>query len=220
MPISGTTVQIQHIVWDWNGTLLNDNDAVLAAVNGICAEFGRQPVTLGEWRGMFRRPIQASYEELLERELSRDEWAALDRIYHDAYRQLLRTCGLADGVIEALRAWRSTGCSQSLLSMWFHDELVPLITEFGLLEFFTRVDGLQHKVGGGSKAEHLVRHLEATGFEPAEVAVIGDVTDDAEAAARVGAQCVLVSTGMASRRALEATGVSVVDSIPEALREL
>lgn len=220
MANSGTAVQVRHIVWDWNGTLLDDNDAVLSAVNGVCMAFGRQPVSLEEWRVMFRRPIQASYEDLLERDLTEDEWASLDRTYHDAYRRLLHTCKLADGVLEALRAWRAAGCSQSLLSMWFHDELVPLITEFGLIEFFTRVDGLRRKVGGGSKAEHLARHLEALGLEPAEVAVIGDVTDDAEAAVHVGARCILVSTGMSSQRMLRGTGMPVVDSIPGALRLL
>lgn len=220
MASNGPTVQVRHIVWDWNGTLLDDNDVVLSAVNGVCATFGRRPVSLEEWRAMFRRPIQASYEDLLERDLTEDEWATLDRTYHDAYRESLHTCGLADGGLEALRAWRATGCSQSLLSMWFHDELVPLITEFGLFGFFTRVEGLRRKVGGGSKAEHLARHLEMVGVEPAEVVVIGDVTDDAEAATQVGAHCVLVSTGMASPRALQGTGLPVVDSVPEALRLL
>ena len=47
--------------------------------------------------------------------------------------------------------------------------------------------------------------------------VIGDVTDDADAAAHVGAQCVLVTTGVMNRATLTTRGVPVVDSIAEAL---
>jgi phosphoglycolate phosphatase-like HAD superfamily hydrolase len=220
MVVSGTAVQVRHIVWDWNGTLLDDNEAVLAAVNSVCAAFGREPVTLDEWRGMFRRPIRHSYQDLLGRELDAAEWALLDRQYHDAYRELLHTCGLAEDGMRALRAWQRDGRSQSLLSMWFHEELLPLVSEFGLDEFFTRVDGLRHETGGGSKAEHLLEHLEAAGVEPGAVALIGDVTDDAVAAREAGAHCVLVSTGMASRDALVKTGVPVADSISGALRLL
>lgn len=220
MAISGTAVQVRHIVWDWNGTLLDDNAAVLAAVNRVCGAFDRRPVTLEQWRGMFRRPIRHSYQDLLGRDLDEDEWALLDRQYHDAYRELLHTCGLAGDGMAALDAWRRAGRSQSLLSMWFHDELLPLVTEFGLDGYFTRVDGLRQRTGGGSKAEHLIDHLTATGVDPGEVALIGDVTDDAKAAREAGAHCVLVSTGMANRDALVAAGVPVADSISGALRLL
>ena len=31
---------VRHIVWDWNGTLLDDNHANLAAANHVCEMFG------------------------------------------------------------------------------------------------------------------------------------------------------------------------------------
>ncbi|MFB9902501.1 HAD family hydrolase [Allokutzneria oryzae] len=213
----GTALGAKHIVWDWNGTLLNDNDAVLAAVNDVCAGFGRQALTLDEWRGLFSRPLLQCYERVLERPLSLDDWARIDRLYHERYDQLLHTCGLADGVPDLLHEWRDAGRTQSLLSMWFHAQLVPLITEFGLVDLFQRVDGLRTEVGGDSKADHLAHHVEAQRLDPADVVLIGDVVDDAFAAAQVGTRCVLVTTGVMNRASLEATGVPVADSIPEAL---
>jgi len=116
-----------------------------------------------------------------------------------------------------LRRWRNLGGSQSLLSMWFHRELVSLVTELGIAGYFVRVDGLRQEIGGGSKAVHLAEHLAAQELDPKRVVVIGDVVDDAVAAEHVGARSVLVSTGMTSRRALEQVGVPVVDSIVDAL---
>jgi phosphoglycolate phosphatase-like HAD superfamily hydrolase len=58
---------ITHIVWDWNGTLLDDNHANIVAVNRICAQFGRPPIELDYWRSVFQRPLMPCYEELVGR---------------------------------------------------------------------------------------------------------------------------------------------------------
>ncbi|QFZ17469.1 HAD family hydrolase [Saccharothrix syringae] len=210
-------IRAEHVVWDWNGTLLADNEAVLAAVNRVCREFGRDAVTLDLWRDTYSRPLKDCYEGLLARTLTADDWARIDLVFHEEYRAALHACGLAEGVPDRLRSLRQT---QSLLSMHFHDELVPTVTELGLLDLFTRVDGLRAEVGGGSKAEHLAAHLDAQRLRPADVLVIGDVVDDADAARHVGAQVVLVATGVSSHRVLARTGVPVADSIPEALTYL
>lgn len=210
---------VRHIVWDWNGTILDDSHAVVDSVNAVCADYGRAPIDLAYWRSIYRRPVLASYQDLLGTELTGEDWARIDRVYHEAYRELLSTCRLATGVPDALRHWSGTGRGQSLLSMWFHHELVPLVTELGLVELFARVDGLRAGIGGGggSKAEHLAEHLAAQGLDAADVVVIGDVADDATAAESVGARCVLVTTGVMDGSALRTLGVPVVDSITEAL---
>jgi phosphoglycolate phosphatase-like HAD superfamily hydrolase len=212
-----TKLRARHVVWDWNGTLLDDNHAVLVGVNSVCAQYGRAAVTLEEWRAVFSRPILACYEKVLGRPLTEADWDVIDQHYHSAYRLELDTCGLAAGVPDLLHEWRDAGRTQSLLSMWFHDELVPLVGKLSLTDLFARVDGLRGYNMGGSKAAHLIEHLEAQELDPADVVLIGDVVDDAEAAAQAGAQCVLVTTGMMPRARLAAAGVPVTDSIPEAL---
>lgn len=210
-------IRADHVVWDWNGTLFADNDAVLAAVNRVCADFGHAAVTLEHWRDTFSRPIKDCYERMFGRPLTPADWDRIDLLYHDEYRGAMDLCELATGVPDHLAALRHT---QSLLSMWFHDELVPLVARFGLDELFTRVDGLKTAGDGGSKAEHLAAHLDALELRPHQVVLVGDVADDADAARRVGAQVVLVATGTSSRRVLERTGAPVADSIAEALAHL
>jgi phosphoglycolate phosphatase-like HAD superfamily hydrolase len=207
-----------HVVWDWNGTLLDDNDAVLAAVNEVCAGFGRAALSWSEWQEVYARPMRVSYERILARVLDDEDWARVDKLYHERYDLLLHTCGLAQGVPDELRRWRDSGRTQSLLSMWFHAQLVPTIERFGLTEYFSRVDGLVGEVGGGSKADSLIRHLQAQELDPAGVVLIGDVVDDALAAQAAGTRCVLVSTGAMTRAALESTGAPVTTSVAEALR--
>ncbi|PSK96417.1 phosphoglycolate phosphatase-like HAD superfamily hydrolase [Murinocardiopsis flavida] len=208
---------ITHIVWDWNGTLLDDNHANLAAVNRVCARFGREPIALDDWRAMFRRPLTACYEELLGRPFADGEWARVNEDYDRAYRELLPSCGLAEGALDVLGAWRDRGGSQSLLSMAGHEFLVPLIDERGLTPHFTRVDGRRYDTDTDSKADHLVDHLSAQGIDPATTVLIGDIDDDARAAEAAGAHAVLVATGLMGRERLTATGHPVADSAAEAV---
>lgn len=220
MTIAQTACEARHIVWDWNGTLLDDTHAVIAAVNVVCTAFDRDHVDVHEWRALFGRPLLRSYERLLGHPVSERDWARIDELYHNAYRELLHTCHLAQGVPDALRDWNEQGGTQSLLSMWFHDELVPLVAEFGLDKLFARVDGLRSQVGGETKARHLQEHLAALELDGSDVVLVGDVEDDARAAERAGARCVLLTTGMMSREVLERTGHPVVDSIPEAIETI
>jgi phosphoglycolate phosphatase-like HAD superfamily hydrolase len=213
-------VRISHVVWDWNGTLLDDNHVVLAAVNEVCVGFGRASLSWAEWQAAYARPMRLSYEQILGRTLDEEEWARVDKLYHERYDALLYSCGLATGVEDALRGLVESGRTQSLLSMWFHYRLTPTIEQFGLTQYFTRVDGLPAEVGGGSKAESLNRHLEAQQLDPADVVLIGDVVDDAHAAESAGAHCILVTTGAMSRAALNSTGAPVTNSIAEALHLL
>jgi phosphoglycolate phosphatase-like HAD superfamily hydrolase len=205
----------KHLVWDWNGTLLDDLHLVVAATNSAITSVGGAAVTVEEHRRDFRRPINEYYGTLLDRPVGLDEFAELDRIFHDSYRLSLADVKLATDATQAIAGWTGT---QSLLSMWFHDELVPLVTRFELVERFRRVDGLRADTGGGFKAQHLKVHLAEQGLDGADVVLIGDSLDDADAALAVGGRAVLYTGGFTDPDKLRAYGVPVADSLLDAVR--
>lgn len=208
-----------HIVWDWNGTLFHDNDAIIGATNAAFAELGLAPITMEQYRALYCVPVPKFYERLLGRLPTEAEWLVMDETFHRYYAEHRVGCGLTAGVTELLAGWRSAGGSQSLLSMYVHDELVPLVRGFGIETHFIRVDG-RTGPSGGSKAEHMVRHLAALAdVDPTRTVVIGDAADDAVAALHVGARAVLYTGGSHSRVSLEAVGVPVVDTLEEAVME-
>ncbi|MDN0197205.1 HAD hydrolase-like protein [Streptomyces sp. S.PNR 29] len=208
-----------HIVWDWNGTLFHDNDAIIGATNAAFAELGLEPITLEQYRELYCVPVPKFYERLLGRLPTDAEWEVMDVTFHRYYAEHRVRCGLTEGVAELLVQWGAAGRSQSLLSMYGHEELVPLVRGFGIETHFLRVDG-RTGPSGGSKAEHMVRHLSAlAGVDPARTVVIGDAADDAVAARYVGARAVLYTGGSHSRASLEAAGVPVVDTLGEAVAE-
>ncbi|MET8327191.1 HAD family hydrolase [Streptomyces sp. NPDC005181] len=206
-----------HLVWDWNGTLLDDNAAVVGATNAAFAEVGMEPITLEQYREMYCIPIPRFYERLMGRLPTEAEWERMDGIFHRYYMEQRAACGLTTGAEELLAQWQLAGRSQSLLSMYVHEQLVPVVRGYGIERHFTRVDG-RTGPSGGSKAQHMERHFAALdGVSPDCTVVIGDAVDDAVAAAHVGARAVLYTGGSHSRSSLEAAGVPVVDSLGEAV---
>ncbi|MDP9797987.1 phosphoglycolate phosphatase-like HAD superfamily hydrolase [Catenuloplanes nepalensis] len=204
-----------HLVWDWNGTLLNDLQLVVEATNAAFASIAGPAVTPEQHRRNFRRPISEYYAQVLGRAVDADEFGVLDGIFHDAYRDGLTSVALAADAADAMRDW---GTEQSLLSMWFHSELVPVVERYGLTAHFRRVDGLPGAVGGGLKAEYLARHLAELGVAGTDVVLIGDSLDDADAAHSVGGAAVLYTGGFTDPDRLRASGLPVADTLSEAVK--
>ena len=210
-----------HLVWDWNGTLLDDIQAVIGATNAAFAEVGMAPITLEQYREMYCVPIPLFYERLLGRKPTDAEWERMDAMFHRHYTLQRVACALTAGVEDLLTRWQRAGRSQSLLSMYGHEELVPVVRGYGIEPRFVRVDG-RSGPAGGSKVQHMERHFAAlagmsAGISPETSVVIGDALDDAVAAAHVGARAVLYTGGSHSRSALKAAGVPVVDTLAEAV---
>jgi phosphoglycolate phosphatase-like HAD superfamily hydrolase len=205
---------VKHLVWDWNGTLLDDLKLVVDATNACLASVGGPVITAEEHRRDFRRPILDYYAHVLERPIDQVEFQLLDDAFHDAYRARMAEVRLVPDALEAMSRWPGT---QSLLSMFFHDELLVEVERHGLTARLVRVDGLPGTVGGHRKAEYLERHLTALNKKPADVVLIGDSVDDGDAARTVGATAVLYAGGFTDPALLKATGLPVANSLVEAV---
>ena len=203
-----------HLVWDWNGTLLDDLDLVVTATNAALAVVDGPQITADEHRRDFHRPVSAYYAHVLGRPVDHEEFVVLDGIFHKTYLDGLAECRLTTDAVDAIGSWTGT---QSLLSMWFHDDLVPTVQRYGLAARLSRVDGLRALIGGGSKTPHLTAHLNALGLAGGDCVLIGDSVDDAEAAAAVGARIVLYSGGFTDEPRLRATGLPVAATLTAAV---
>lgn len=209
---------MRHVVWDWNGTLLDDQRLVLHALDTVLADAGLPPTDAATYRRLYTRPVRVFYERLFGRPIGDPEWAHVDEVYHEAYRARLAGARLTADARDVLEDVEEAGLTQSLLSMYRHRELVPLVRRLGVADHFVRIDGLRGP-GGGRKARELEAHLGSFGWsgDPRDVLVVGDALDDARAAAHVGARCVLYDGGSHPRTELERAGVPVVSSLTGAV---
>ena len=52
------------IIWDWNGTLLNDVDACVDSMNNMLNKRARTNITQEYYKSIFTFPVQKYYEKL------------------------------------------------------------------------------------------------------------------------------------------------------------
>ncbi len=150
---------MRHVVWDWNGTLFDDLDIVVAAVNVSLRAVGAGPIDAGRYREVYQRPLHRFYETLLGRPVPPEEMASIDLDFHDAYHALLDQARLTVDARRAVDLVAARGQTQSVLSMWWHDRLVPAVRYFALDDYMLAVDG-HRGPAGASKQNHLARHVE------------------------------------------------------------
>ncbi|GHI38529.1 hypothetical protein Sviol_29370 [Streptomyces violascens] len=201
-----------HLVWDWNGTLLDDNVAIIEATNAAFAELGLEPITLERYRDLYCVPIPRFYQRLIGRLPTDAEWLVMDAAFHQHTGRGRNACGLTEGAAELLAARRAAGLSQSAALPWRRTNTwcrscggtgSPAIS-YGS----TGAPGPRT----AARREHMVRHLTALrGGGPRDIrrahrVGIGDAVDDAVAAAAVGAKAVLYTGGSHSRASLAAAG--------------
>lgn len=204
-----------HVVWDWNGTLLDDLPIVVEAVNRSIAIFEHGPIDADGYRDHYTRPVKDFYDAVFGRAVTDEEWLRLNTSFHDHYFTLAGTVELASGARRALDLLERSGWSQSLLSMSPQDWLQSIVRRLELTHRFDLIDGLSGP-SGGLKARHLEVHLETLGLSGGQVVVIGDTPDDVAAARHVGARPILFHGGSHHLEVLHAEGVPVADSILEA----
>lgn len=204
------------MVWDWNGTLLDDLHIVIDSVNSSIAAFGVGPIDADGYRDHYTRPVKLFYESLFGRAITDDEWLRLNSLFHESYFELAETVGLAPDALDAMDLASSRRWTQSLLSMSPHDWLVGIVDRLEITERFELVDG-QTIEAGGRKAAHLATHLNSLGLSGEQVLVVGDTPDDVAAARHVGAEAILFHGGSHHMEVLTAEGVPIAETLVEAV---
>lgn len=210
---------VSCVVWDWNGTLLNDVDAAMQAMDRMLAARGL-PLLGGveRYRELFTFPVREYYEAAgldLDREPFEElavEWTGLNR-------QTSRECGLFPGAEQVLEALGREGAVQLVVSASPQETLERQVAEQGIGGSFQALLGLSD-IYAGSKAGLAGNYFQETGIDPARTVFVGDTLHDWEVAKEAGCGCVLLEQGHQSRRLLEQAGVPVLESIRQVPRFL
>lgn len=205
-----------HVVWDWNGTLLDDLEVVIEAANVGLAEYGIQPLDEDRYRDHFTRPVRVFYDSLFGRRVTDQEWERLNDVFHLEYMARAEAARLAEDALEALDAVGTDSSAQSLLSMSPQQWLEGIVERKRVSHRFSLVSGLSGETGG-LKAAHMAEHIYALGIDPGRTVVIGDTPDDATAARHVGAHVVLYDGGSHHLPVLQRAEAPVAHSLVEAV---
>lgn len=203
---------IDRIIWDWNGTLLNDVNRNCALMNRMLRRRGMPAIpSLTRYREIFRFPIR-EYYRAAGFDFQKESYEELAAEYLAEYPEESLSCPLTEGAEDAIAAFREAGLSQSVLSAGESGCLSRQMEHLGLTGVFDAVIALDNGYGGG-KIKAGKRWLSQSGADPKTAVLIGDTDHDWETADALGCRCVLISCGHQSEQALKKLGVPVFSGI-------
>ena len=215
------------ILFDLDGTLVDTAPDLLATLNTVLRELGRDPVPMNQVgylvghgaRAMIDRAMGLTGEAATEAELD----ALLARFLEIYATRIADESRPYDGVRAALEALAEEGhilavCTNKPTAM-----ATRLLDELDMRRHFTHVAGGDHYPVRKPDAGHILRLLADVGSDPSRTVMIGDSIPDVEAARAARVPVIAMSHGYAPKPAAELGADHVADhfaEIPDAVRSL
>ena len=201
----------RHLIWDWNGTLLDDAWLCREIMNQQLHRRGLPVLSAERYEEIFDFPVE-KYYRAVGFDWSRESFQEAGTEFIVEYERRKQECTLQPGGKALLADLAAGGWSQAVLSAYSHHTLEEFLGHFGVRQHFRSVAGSRDHYAAG-KVGHGLKMLEELHVSPRETLLIGDTTHDAEVARAMGVDCVLVPCGHNSRTRLAGCGVPVVENL-------
>lgn len=208
----------RHVIWDWNGTLLDDLDLCIEVTNSLLARRGLTPLDRARYYTLFDFPVRDYYARLGFQEHV-DPFAQLSVEFISAYDTRRWECRLHPGAEAILEAVTESGMTQSILSAYRQETLREIVGHFGLSRHFIRLTGLDN-IYAHSKLELGRAWVDELALPLETLVLVGDTLHDREVAEALGIDCVLVASGHHNAERLRQRSSRVVSDLAELALEL
>ena len=186
----------QIIIFDFDGTIADTKETVIAITNRLAPEFGFSPLDEIEI---------ARYQDLTARELikeSRVSWWKIPFLIQRVKRELkqeIPTIQPIAGIETALEELKAYQFQLGIITSNSEDNASQFLRQHGLLHYFNFIESSFHLLGKDKVIQRLLRQKK---FSPEAVTYVGDETRDIEAARKSGVRMIAVSWGFNSVAAL------------------
>jgi len=210
-------MNFDYIIWDFNGTILDDVETGILSVNKLLRDRGLPMIDSKErYRSVFGFPIKDYYARL-GFDFAREPYEVIAPLWVEQYMLNVENARVFEDVRSTLGFFAERGAHQVLLSATELGMLKGQLEKLGLSDSFEEIMGLGN-IHAASKQglaeEWRSRHKNA------RVLLIGDTDHDLQVARAIGAECVLISRGHQSSEYLRGLGACVFSSLGELIKEI
>lgn len=208
-----------YVLWDWNGTLIDDLQMNIDLENSMLKERKLPPIPSKEfYLENFDFPVVDFYY-LIGYTFENESFEEVGEIYAAEYEKRLATTSLFPDAVRVLDALTENGFQQVIISATEQNMLLSQVNRYGISDYFESVLGTDNKLGQ-SKVQTALLWLRENRIDPKTAVFIGDTLHDLETAKAIGCDCILTSRGHFSKKRLLTGGVTVADSLDEVLEML
>lgn len=205
--------QIRGIIWDWNGTLLNDTRLAVDAMNRLLHKRSLPFLSPGEYKKVFTFPVR-DYYQLIGFDFDKEPFEIPALEFIDHYNQMVWDCSLHEHAKEVLSYFRNCGISQHILSAMKQEMLDQCLKYYQIVQYFEMVSGLDDHFAN-SKLDAGRAMIRKLNLKSKELLLIGDTIHDFEVASELGCICILISNGHQTYERLKSTGAMVLEDLTQ-----
>lgn len=199
------------LIWDFNGTLLDDGWLTLEINNIMNRDRGLPEISPEYYGDHFDHPPMAFYEKL-GYDFEKEPYVDLSREFLARYDARHLETALTPHVTDALQWAKEQNIPQIVISAHNQQSLTEHLELLGILPYFQLVSGEDSLVITG-KVQRAKTLAESGAFDFSNAVLIGDTTHDFDTAQAIGCRCVLYTGGHQTPRRLASTGAPVISNM-------
>ena len=203
----------KHIIWDWNGTLLNDGWLFVDIMNSILEHRNMKTISLKKYREIFEFPVEKYYIKL-GFNFQQESFEKCGLEFINKYRKRCYEAKLYPKVITLLKKLTKIGITHSILSAQHQEILNNHIKYYNIKKYFISLIGLDNYFAT-SKINNGIKFIKQVNINPSNILMIGDTNHDYESSIKMGIDCILLSHGHYSKKRLLKKTTKVLDSLDE-----
>lgn len=202
---------VKTIIFDFNGTLLDDLEINHEIFNMLARDFNARKISMEEYKEVFDFPVKAVYKKW-GFDVEGDKFPIIADRFHEYYNSLVfKRCKIFDSAIELLNELKGK-YKLVCLSASKKETLDDQLKYFNIYDYFDDVVGMTDKYANG-KVELACNWLENSDLNKDEIIFVGDTVHDNLVGNCMGVKCVMITSGHNSRQRLEKVCDNVIDDI-------
>ncbi|MDD4373034.1 MAG: HAD hydrolase-like protein [Bacteroidales bacterium] len=188
------------IFWDWNGTLLDDVDCCVLAMNKLLEARNLKQLDRNRYREVFDFPVKNYYEKL-GFDFRREAFELPAHQFMKHYNELVGQATVFEDAARLLGSLQQKGFRQFILSAMEQALLEDLTQKNGIQQYFEGIHGIDNHLADG-KLETAKKLFATIDTSAENCLLIGDSLHDAEVAEKLNIQVLLFSQGHFSQSRL------------------
>ena len=206
-----------HIIWDWNGTIINDVELCVDVGNNLFKRKKIPTLTVEKYKSIFTIPVK-DYYIAAGFDFKKESFEKIGKEWMEEYEERKYECKLHQGVFELMKKLKNIGIEQSILSAYNQKSLNEMVKYFNIEKFLSFIIGLDN-IYAASKLQLGLNLIEKIKKKHNNILMIGDTIHDFEVAKSMGIDCILFTGGHQNKEKLQSCGVPVFDCFNILLNE-
>ena len=201
------------VIWDWNGTLVNDAFVFVDIMNVFLSERGLNPITIDDYRDCFEFPIENYYKNL-GFNFKKESFQEVGSLFIKKYKKERFKAFFYPNIKKLLFFLKSNEVPQFVVSAQENSLLKSAVTHYKVGDLFVDFKGVDN-INARGKVQAAKKIIKKHLNNNYKIIVIGDTLYDHKVAKAVGAETLLVSFGHYSKKRLLGQDVDIVDTVSD-----